>query len=313
MGAEFYYNSKALIQQLHGSYNQYQVVLLGTMFWYYDFGLGPGFGIQGSTRSKADYVDYMANAEYRKIVRFLAPHPRLQKVAQNVFAMLKSRGASNTQIISLHLRRGDYLQKCETEMFENVNDNRWRYTGEDWRLFQLCYPNDRDVAKYILSLFSHLKPNEATCEKILYISTNDPSARKPPEDAMKNDLTLEEASQRLSEISDTEATYEIGRLKRLLPTYVSRCIYFYQEVTSSIDELSDLDVAIGHDTLDQILIEQWIAVQSDLFVGNRWSSFSRHIAEWRHLRLIGDVNPPDSSENHLQKQIFKWFSLSSFE
>ena len=258
------------------------VVALGSMFWYYDFGLKVSYPL-------TSYHDYMRDGDsiYQRIMDAIRPRSRVTEFAAVMRTQLLADaqevglGSTGLRIIAVHVRRGDYKGKCETAFLNPETNNK--------DMFDNCYVSDQDLAKYLTEHYLN-------SEILIYISTNDiKTTRKKLIANWRADKS----------IGKDGPTYDFSGLIGNLPNYLRTRVFFhgdlydsaYDTFTSSTpeppnntDPYAPSNLVFGFsvnavippfDQVDRVLIDQWFCVLADEFVGNHWSSFSRHVAEWR--------------------------------
>jgi len=120
----YMHHSLEEIRSLHGS-DPSHVLALGSLFWYYGFGLKPEYPL-------TQFYNYLdSSREYQDIQEALAFHPRLESLAVQSVANLPEN------FVAVHLRRGDYAQKCDEVAY-------------DPQLYSRCFQSN-DVLRRTLS------------------------------------------------------------------------------------------------------------------------------------------------------------------
>lgn len=245
-----------------------RILALGAMFWYYDFGLKTKYPLE-------NFIDYIRNDAsdpiYLSIMKSIKPSKRILDQAtgmrQAIYDLWALRSGEVPQnappIASIHLRRGDYYDKCKKEL---------ELVGAEYaKLFDSCILSDKKLANLINSI------SESDPKSLFYISTNDLSLKgsyvfdQPQSHSLLGDETYDFSS--FSEYLNLELRKKIFFHSEIKETMI-------QKIESTRNENSPKNFM---DPADEILIDQWICTISDKFYGNHWSSFSRHVAEWRYI------------------------------
>ncbi|KAJ3284450.1 Protein O-linked-mannose beta-1,4-N-acetylglucosaminyltransferase 2 [Rhizoclosmatium sp. JEL0117] len=195
------------------------VLALGSMFWYFDFGVPVKYPLHG-------YHDYMENALYRRISESLVPTERVQS---RVEAALKTAGLGDG-FVAIHVRRGDYESKCR-ELPEGVLQDR-------------CFTRLDFISDALRAKFSE----NVRRKSVLYISTN--------------------AGE--SEVREMVNTFgnSWGR------------VMVHGDLKEKPVE------GIREDGIDECLFDQLVCARSVHFVGNMYSSFTRHVIDMRRIRRL---------------------------
>lgn len=114
------------VRALHSA-NADRVLALGALFWYFDFGIKPTYPLDR-------VYNHLDHPVYRKIQEALQFNPFLEDLASRSLLKLPK------QFVALHLRRGDYLAKCDAIQQERPS------------LFDKCYQTNTYVKKFLKTL-----------------------------------------------------------------------------------------------------------------------------------------------------------------
>ncbi|KAJ3242414.1 hypothetical protein HDU81_003120 [Chytriomyces hyalinus] len=208
--------NNAKILSLHAG-DKLRVLALGSMYWYYDFGSPVQYPL-------THMQDYMKNPEYEKISRSLSIHERVQLAAK---MDMKQAGLSDEKYVAVHVRRGDYSEKCQE--LESNGDMRQR-----------CATSLEFMRLRLTGILNAQAP-----ARVLFISTN-----------------ADEAERR--------------RLRQGFSTDW-HTVLFQEDIRQQSDVF---------DGGDSCFYDQIIASKAQYFVGNMFSSFTRHILEMRNLTYL---------------------------
>ncbi|KAJ3267330.1 hypothetical protein HDU77_000043 [Chytriomyces hyalinus] len=215
--------SKAQILSLHAS-DEKQVLALGSLYWYYDFGHPVQYPL-------THVQDYMKNPEYERISRSLSIHERIQRAVK---MDMKQAGLLDEKYVAVHVRRGDYSEKCRE--LENNGDAKER-----------CMTSLEFMRSRLTGILSAKAPG-----RVLFISTNaDEAERRRLRQGFSSDWYTVLFQEDIRRQGGVEHTFDGG----------DSCFY-----------------------------DQVIASKAQYFVGNMFSSFTRHVLEMRNLTdLKSDV------------------------
>jgi len=114
-------------------------LFMGAMFWFYDFERYQPYPL-------VEYVNYMGNPLYAQIARAM----RFSETIRNAVALATSRIPSKGGYNAMHVRRGDYYNKC--------------VRIKDLTLRSKCYPSAEEMVAKMSEVFDPDLP--------VYISTN---------------------------------------------------------------------------------------------------------------------------------------------
>jgi hypothetical protein len=211
------------------------VLAMSSMFWLYDFGRR----VEYPLKKYYDYLSQPADFMYRKIVTALWPVMRIATQSMAIQAVKKNM-RNGRQFVALHIRRGDYWKKCQTDFGPDS-------PYADSRMLRRCYATDESIIQLLRSRF----PVDRAL--MIYICTNGRRghAAVPP--------------------SHRKSDYDFTAFSSSLPP--GWTVLMWEDLHAKINDPNEI-----------ALTEQMIAVGADYFIGNLWSSFSRHIQEWRALR-----------------------------
>ncbi|KAJ3250826.1 hypothetical protein HDU77_006321 [Chytriomyces hyalinus] len=127
-----------------------EVLAFGSAFWMYGFGRTQPYPL---TR----YENYMDDSVYSKTVGAMRLSSRLNEIAGE--ALLRLKVASERKVLAVHVRRGDYWNKCK-----RINDPILR---------EKCYPSDATILSLIQEELKLLESAVPTRERpAVYIATN---------------------------------------------------------------------------------------------------------------------------------------------
>ncbi|PJF19024.1 DUF563 domain-containing protein [Paramicrosporidium saccamoebae] len=132
-------------------YDRDRVLSLGTMFWMYSFS-GP---LEFPARS---YQNKLHDPLYRKITAAMAFHPDLLRHAA---ALNRRLGVHH----AVHLRRGDYAQKCYDEGMG---------ASQESEILRACYQTPRYLAQRIRSIQKSQRQRHVPW----FLATNDPNLQR---------------------------------------------------------------------------------------------------------------------------------------
>ncbi|KAJ3110942.1 hypothetical protein HDU96_006138 [Phlyctochytrium bullatum] len=136
------------ILKLHGR-DPSRVLAMGTMFWYFDFGRKIRYPV-------TEFQDYMDDGVYRQITGSLVFSEKVRLVHRQA----ASQALLGDDYIAVHIRRGDYAQKCAED--SDPASNRTAFS---------CIQDDDQVSVFLSETFPDCK------HKPLYVMTNELSPR----------------------------------------------------------------------------------------------------------------------------------------
>jgi hypothetical protein len=145
----YYQLSKSEILKLHRK-DDSKVLALGSMFWYYDFGIKQQFPLR-------KFYNYLDNSLYRDITKSLVVHERIERLASSA---ISNSSLSGTDFIAIHVRRGDYSQKC-------IEANTTGATTSNQLPHVSCWQSIYDIRKALRKIMA-----SGMKSSVLYISTN---------------------------------------------------------------------------------------------------------------------------------------------
>ena len=243
-----YLANESTLMELHRD-DTSPVLALGSMFWYYDFNVSVRYPLR-------HFYNYMENNLYHQITRGLEFSERL---SAHVDQMVSDSGLNFNSVVAIHIRRGDYSQKCSEMLISGSDDDvlsrslqvwiqknprsAWTDLISDNSLLNSCFTPLPFIKKSV-------QPLRDSDESVLYISTNSDSLDRQ---------SLVDTLQ-----SPNGPWEHVLFLDHLLP-----------RTDSARESLDSIDLSI---------IDQMIAIRASRFIGNLHSSFSRHIIEGRILR-----------------------------
>ncbi|KAJ1552979.1 hypothetical protein HK405_009351, partial [Cladochytrium tenue] len=160
----------------HGALHQQQqpptVLALGATFWLYAFNRSQPYPL-------TEFADYLDHPVYAAAADAVRPHPRLRARAAAIAAAMRysasaptagSSASSSPLVVALHVRRGDYWNKCK-----HIRTPALR---------RKCYPSDVDIAAAASAAAaaaavddgngSFARPPPPPRPVVVYVATNDP-------------------------------------------------------------------------------------------------------------------------------------------
>lgn len=296
----FYRHEKKQISELYREMGKERVLVVGSMFWHYNFGLPVEFPQKRYfdymnspyqapfSHSKADGLNhYTADSIYRQITQAITPHWRLKTIARWMIQQMRKKvDFQNTQLVTIHLRRGDYQAKCTEDFL--VQEDGWKTSAESMQLFSHCYATPEDFVETLKTRFRSF-----SVPPIIYISTNIAVYTKNEilGDEMKVikcmpqffDWNMDQVEKCKSQVPGTK---DLRDILSLFPPNLANNVFLHNDIAPSLESknLPPKVFAGSLNAVDRVILDMWIGVESERFVGNRWSSFSRHVTEWRQLR-----------------------------
>ncbi|KAI3660590.1 hypothetical protein MP638_000130 [Amoeboaphelidium occidentale] len=259
--------SKDRIMQLYGNSDKHTTLYVGSCFWFYNFGLNPVYPLD----KFYDYLDE-SNSKidqlYRQISEGIQPTRDIKNKARDLLSKLKSHGS---KVLAIHVRRGDYYSKCRKEWITRLKE-------PNWKMFRACYLSDQDLA---LILNKKLEENP---DLVIYISSNAPPSIADIAKYKAQSSAPEVTSFTDFSVETGDLSYDFSKLFDNLDKEHHYKIFFSTSFEFQFDSIYEEK----KHKREMILIEQWMVVEAELFLGNIWSSFSRHIAEWRKLIAKND-------------------------
>lgn len=194
---------------------------------------------------------------YRRISESLMISERITSIVDRI-------DFDTERFIAIHLRMGDYKEKCSNDFSDNVTESCLpSYTKIIEKLHTLYAPDfydtlyvatngDTDEIRKALQEPTHRSKGDAKLWKnVLFL---DDLIGHPPSPVEE---TTEEQYQPIQEIASIDAT--------------------------DFEEPGETPLRMDLDELDLGLLDQVICMRARGFVGNFYSSFSRHIIEGREL------------------------------
>lgn len=273
---------KEKIFRVYGN-NSAPVMALGSMFMHYDFGLRQNYPIQkfydylsptaGSpdaietgliitTSSSSSVVADGVDINYLQILKALDFSDRLKKVRDRLFDQHRIHLKSGRGYVAIHLRRGDYLSKCN-EIKELIGQKSQEAAE---RAFERCFV----PAHLVNQVVPYLYPPETY--PIIYVATNaDKDAKKEMEK-----LKIENGGSwsRVIFLDDLLGRQQDDNTKTGT-TFDSNADSIPPGPNPIRNDLDPNDLAI---------LDMMFCIEATGFIGNMHSSLSRHIIEARQLQ-----------------------------
>ncbi|KAJ3334337.1 hypothetical protein HDU76_000030 [Blyttiomyces sp. JEL0837] len=259
MNVYYQLNRQDLIN-LHGK-DTSRVLALGSMFWYYDFGIKQSYPL-------TKYYDYMANPTYHQITRGLVFNERIRNAVDEA---LNAMGLGDGGFVAIHVRRGDYKEKCRDlrsvvrRQLENGGDFADDQTSNDEgmtplqreeRAYASCATDIRHVQNVLESNRHHFENDTLDMSRMtIYVMTNLNSAAKTKDDEVEREPD------------------EFDHLRKSW----GRVLFHRDVVARAKKGVEDLD------KIDLGMFDQFVGMRAKFFAGNLHSSFSRHIIEGRQV------------------------------
>ncbi|KAM0684416.1 hypothetical protein MDAP_000185 [Mitosporidium daphniae] len=249
-------------------YNASQFLLLGNMFQFYNFGTEV-------TYPQLQYKDFFMSHKYASIRSYLIPRPEIKRLT----ALLIAEASLHRQFIAIHLRRGDYFGKCTKDFnyytASSKFDHRIRARSPFWNS---CWQTPNIIRRRLASVSTSFGDHSG--RKIpLYISTNavfGPNFMNfVNRDRKYSMVSLSLLQSKLVDRAALNATFNVQI------TYLLKSILFSHMTIPPVRPLSVVTLLGLLDTNIWALVDQQICSLSHVFIGNRFSSFTRSIVDSR--------------------------------
>ena len=234
------------------------VLALGAAFWLYGFDKKQPYPLE-------EYFNYMDNEVYKRIVEGLRTKKWIREAARGLVERVRvlggaglvtqERGRRPRAIIGVHVRRGDYWNKCR-----KIKDEGLR---------RKCYPSNKDFGRVVRAEWGSARRHRAAVgsdnderddekgndKPLVYVATNEPSVRQEL-DAMYG------------------TAFDLVYLEDILSAAATN--------SENIPALRWLQHRVL-DPVEKALIDIEICSMVEFFIGGFYSSFSRTIFERREL------------------------------
>ncbi|KAI9315050.1 hypothetical protein BDR26DRAFT_886846 [Obelidium mucronatum] len=135
-----------------------RILAFGAAFWMYGFNRSQPYPL-------TKYENYMSNVVYAQTVKALEISPRLKLMVKE--KLLQVQQVYGKNLIALHIRRGDYWNKCKR--IQNLI------------LQKKCYPSDEEIRRNIVETIEAQKKSNPSFKPVIYIATNIGGFRKEME------------------------------------------------------------------------------------------------------------------------------------
>ncbi|KAI8801992.1 hypothetical protein BJ742DRAFT_563295 [Cladochytrium replicatum] len=260
----YYQLSKRDILRVHGG-DSSEVLALGTMFWYHDFGMKQTYPLD-------HFYNFMKDPIYRGITAALDVHQRYIRMADYLMET-RIRNGTHRFVASIHWRRGDYFQKCEgvKRDWEQKLGREVQWTDRE---VQRCWQNPSTIINALNKLVPNVKKRD-----VIFVATNSNSwqdwnelvklATRAGWKTVVSQQQLVPWSGGNKNVSTLEIMLdEKRRARKVVP----------KEWRIGLDEVQS-----QMDPIDLLILDQQLCMKADIFVGNLYSSASRRIIEGRIL------------------------------
>ncbi|KAJ3342722.1 Protein O-linked-mannose beta-1,4-N-acetylglucosaminyltransferase 2 [Gonapodya sp. JEL0774] len=270
----YYHLTMQQIVALHGS-DHSRVLALGSMFWYYNFGIKPEYpltkmypylGVHDGGRSADDglYRRITEALEYRDdLVKFADRGLEGIRRGKNQFEGSRISGLieptpASMRLVCVHARRGDYAAKCRS-----LAELR---TNEKTNLVESCWQNEALISKKVNEEFP------AGLFPAVYVATDqygDGHGARRFRRVLEEHLTRNEHLRQQRE----SVGFMVASDQR------HRTVLFHENILAGFtaSEVAALDPN------ERSIIDQLICAKSEGFIGNLHSSWSRRVVEMREL------------------------------
>lgn len=223
-------------------YGSVRVLCLGSAFWLYAFNTPLEFPVRS-------YIDKMVDPLYRQITAAFKFHPQLV-TALTTLLLHQHNSILKTPFNALHLRRGDYGQKCFDEAMGSPIEEH---------LQAACYQKP----SYLIRRIRAVQRQQRTKKRSWFIATNDRSIRRGLVPILRRHLYLD-----IVMWEDLWSEYQQQRI-----------LDFNSPLESTLFKLFQLA-----DPIETGIFDQMLCIEADTFIGNIFSSFTRTIVEQRQLQ-----------------------------
>ena len=266
--------------------NKDRVLAIGAPFWLFSFGIQQPYPL-------TEYVNYMNIPLYAQIVKSLEISDSIRIIVLKALSKFNSK----TRILAVHIRRGDYWNKCKSIKNPNLRSK--------------CYPSIEDIGLKIQNVleshsFTNLTQNADPDTR--YSSRNDSAAISvfhktirrnqsnqvgqliipsvPRENSSMtgnhNIIEKEEIRQKSSSEDIPFVVYistNIGEDRAEFTPLASKYpLIFFDDLFNDYPEISAMD------SNEKALLDMTVCIErASFFIGNFYSSFSRTIFEKRIL------------------------------
>ena len=249
-------------------YNDTQFLLLGNMFYFYDFG-------PQVTYPQLQYIDFLASQKYANIRSNLIPRPEIKRFA----SILIAESPLQDKFLAIHLRRGDYYKKCVKDLsIYKTKQGLNSHTRSSERFWNSCWQSSKLVRQKLVSVSTSF--NHSDQKLAVYISTNVAVDSRFVNSINKhqkyNVWSLSLLKSRLLVRTGLDVSLMIQTMSLLRLILFSHASFIPSRQTYSIAALLKfLDPNVW------ALVDHEICSSSHIFVGNRFSSFTRSIVDSR--------------------------------